>query len=67
MAYYYFIATVGSKIAVTTDRAGANLPPIRSGGWQFVQTLVLLDVVRGAEPAEILRAIERDGFWIGAN
>jgi hypothetical protein len=65
--YYYFLATIGTKTAITTDARGLNLPPLKSGRWQFVKTLHILDVVREATPADILLAIDRDGYWISSN
>jgi hypothetical protein len=67
MAYYYFLASTDRKIAITADPRGANLPPLKSGRWQFVKKIPLLDVIQGAAPADITLAIERDGFWTGVN
>jgi hypothetical protein len=64
MGYYYFIATRGAQTAITTDKNGANLPPCRLGRWQFIRELHLLDMVRGTTSTEIVRAIERDGYWL---
>ena len=69
MKLYKFQASTGMGTALSKDQTGANLPARTLGGWLPQGTLDIqaTDGPRiGADSAEIIAAIERDGYYVSS-
>jgi hypothetical protein len=66
MKLYKFAARVGSRVALTKDQTGANLP--KDGApWKLIGTTEVEADGKpriGASSDEIVAAVEKDGFII---
>jgi hypothetical protein len=68
MPYYRCHQSDGVAVAITDDRSGAKLPNI-SSAWKadgLTEVVVGGKQRFGVEPAEIIAAIQREGFYLAS-
>jgi hypothetical protein len=71
--YIFYCSTDPTLYGLTPDPTGANLPKDACKGqwlpWTRQQSITILPtsppIIGAGNPADIIKAIQKDGYWIG--